>query len=49
MIELTQWLAGLPVGQALRRMFWIIPWLQALHILANATLLSAIIMIDLRI
>ena len=49
MIELTQWLAGLPVGQALRRVHWVIPWLQALHILANAMLLSSIIMIDLRI
>jgi hypothetical protein len=49
MIELTQWLASLPVGQALRRVHWVIPWLQAIHILANATLLSSIIMIDLRI
>ena len=49
MIELTQWLAGLPVGQLLRRINWVIPWLQTLHILANATLLSSIIMIDLRI
>jgi hypothetical protein len=49
MIELTQWLAGLPVGQVLRRINWVIPWLQTLHILANATLLSSVIMIDLRI
>ena len=49
MIELTQWLAGLPVGQALRRISWIIPWLQTIHILANAMLLSSIIMIDVRI
>jgi hypothetical protein len=49
MIELTQWLASLPVGQALRRISWIIPWLQTIHIIANAMLLSSVIMIDLRI
>jgi uncharacterized membrane protein len=49
MIELTQWLAGLPVGQALRRINWVIPWLQTVHILANAMILSSVIMIDLRI
>jgi hypothetical protein len=49
MVELTQWLAGLPIGQALRRVHWIIPWLQTVHILANATILSAVIMIDLRV
>jgi hypothetical protein len=49
MTELTVWLAGLPVGQALRRISWIIPWLQTVHILANAALLSSVIMIDLRI
>ena len=49
MIELTQWLANLPVGQVLRRINWVVPWLQTLHILANAILLSSIIMIDLRI
>jgi hypothetical protein len=49
MIELTQWVAALPVGQVLRRMSWVIPWLQTAHILANAMLLSSVIMIDLRI
>jgi hypothetical protein len=49
MIELTQWLAGLPIGQALRKLSWIIPWIQTVHILANAMILSAVIMIDLRI
>jgi hypothetical protein len=49
MIELTQWLAGLPIGQALRKANWIIPWIQTVHILANAMILSAVIMIDLRI
>jgi len=30
-------------------MAWLIPWLQTFHILANAMVLSAVIMIDLRI
>jgi uncharacterized membrane protein len=49
MIELTQWLASLPVGQTLRQISWITPWLQTLHIIANAMLLSSVLMIDLRI
>ncbi len=49
MVELAQWLASLPVSRAVRTMAWLIPWLQTVHILANAMVLSAVIMIDLRI
>jgi hypothetical protein len=49
MVELAQWLASLPLSQAVRKMAWLIPWLQTVHILANAMILGAVIMIDLRI
>jgi hypothetical protein len=49
MVELASWLASLPVGQALRRLNWLVPWLQIIHILANGIILSAVVMIDLRV
>jgi hypothetical protein len=49
MVELASWLASLPIGQALRRLNWLVPWLQIIHILANGIILSAVVMIDLRI
>jgi hypothetical protein len=49
MVELASWLATLPVGQALRRLNWLVPWLQIIHILANGIILSAVVMIDLRV
>jgi uncharacterized membrane protein len=49
MVELASWLASLPVGQTLRRLNWLVPWLQVLHILANGIILAAIVMIDMRI
>lgn len=49
MVELASWLASLPVGQALRRLNWLVPWLQIVHILANAIILSAVVMIDMRV
>jgi hypothetical protein len=49
MAELSQWVAGLPIGLAMRRIPWIIPSLQTLHILAIGIVLSAVVMIDLRI
>jgi len=48
MAELAAWLASLPLGQALRRLNWLAPWLQAIHILANGLILSAVVMIDLQ-
>jgi hypothetical protein len=49
MVELASWLASLPVGQALRRLSWLVPWLQIVHILANGMVLSAVVMIDMRV
>jgi hypothetical protein len=49
MVELAAWLASLPIGQALRRLNWLVPWLQIIHILANGIVLSAVVMIDMRI
>src|SRR5258708_7187570 len=49
MVELASWLASLPIGQALRRISWLVPWLQIVHILANGIILSAVVMIDMRV
>jgi hypothetical protein len=49
MLELAAWLASLPIGQALRRLNWLVPWLQIIHILANGIVLSAVVMIDMRL
>jgi hypothetical protein len=49
MVELASWLASLPIGQTLRRLNWLVPWLQIVHILANGIILSAVVMIDMRI
>jgi hypothetical protein len=49
MVELAAWLASLPFSQAIRKISWLVPWLQVVHILANGMILSAVIMIDFRI
>jgi hypothetical protein len=49
MVELATWLASLPFSRALRQLNWLVPWLQIIHILANGVILSAVVMIDLRI
>jgi hypothetical protein len=49
MIELAAWLTSLPLSQALRKLNWLVPWLQIIHILANGFLLAAVVMIDIRI
>ena len=48
MAELAAWLSSLPLGQALRRLNWLVPWLQVIHILANGAIIAAAVMIDLR-
>jgi uncharacterized membrane protein len=45
----AQWLAATPVSLGVRRALWLIPLLQAVHILAIAAVLSSAAMIDLRI
>jgi hypothetical protein len=49
MVELATWLASLPFSRALRQLNWLVPWLQIIHILANGIVLSAVVMIDMRI
>jgi hypothetical protein len=49
MAELSQWVGGLPISLAMRRITWLVPMLQTLHILSTGIVLSAVVMIDLRI
>jgi hypothetical protein len=49
MTDIAQWLTGLPLGLAMRRLHWLFPLLQTLHILATAMVMSATIMISLRV
>jgi hypothetical protein len=49
MSDLAQWLTSLPLGLAMRRLHWLFPVLQTLHILATGMMLSSLIMISLRL
>jgi hypothetical protein len=49
MAELAQWLTGLPLSQAMRRIAWLFPLLQTIHILGTGMMLSSTIMISLRL
>ena len=49
MVALSQWLTDLPLGVAMRRLQWLFPLLQTLHILAIGMILSSTIMISLRL
>jgi hypothetical protein len=49
MADLAQWLTGLPLGVAMRRLHWLFPLLQTLHILVIGMMLSSLIMISLRL
>jgi len=49
MIAFVQWLQSTPASLAVRQSSWLIPLVQTLHILANGLVLSAIIMIGLRV
>jgi hypothetical protein len=49
MSDLAQWLTGLPLGIAMRRLQWLFPLLQTLHILAIGMMVSSLIMISLRL
>jgi hypothetical protein len=49
MADLAQWLTGLPLGVMMRRLHWLFPLLQTLHILATGLVMSATIMISLRL
>jgi cytochrome bd-type quinol oxidase subunit 2 len=49
MADLAQWLTGLPLGLAMRRLHWLFPLLQTLHILATGLVMSSAIMVSLRL
>jgi hypothetical protein len=49
MADLVRWIASLPLSQLIRKISWVIPLLQTIHILATGMILSSVIMIDLRI
>jgi hypothetical protein len=49
MADLAQWLNSLPLGVMMRRLHWLFPLLQTLHILATGLVMSAAIMISLRL
>jgi hypothetical protein len=49
MADLAQWLTGLPLSLAMRRIVWLFPLLQTIHILAIGMMLSSVIMISLRL
>jgi hypothetical protein len=49
MADLAQWLTSLPLSLAMRRMAWLFPLLQTVHILSIGLMLSAVIMISLRL
>ena len=48
LLELSQWVNGLPLSLALRRVAWLVPLLQSLHILAVGIVLSSLTMVELR-
>lgn len=45
----TAWLASTPMSQAIGEAHWITPAVQCVHILAIAVVMSAILMMDLRL
>jgi hypothetical protein len=49
MAELSQWVGSLPLSLAMRRITWLIPMLQTVHILSVGIVLSSVVMIDMRI
>jgi hypothetical protein len=49
MADLAQWLTALPLSAAMRRIGWLFPLLQTIHILAIGMMLSSVVMISLRL
>jgi len=47
--QFAGWLSHTPVSQFIQNVLWIIPAVQTVHILAIASVLSSVAMIDLRI
>ena len=49
MPQFAQWVAGLPISVWARQITWLVPLMQTLHILSIGAILSAVVMIDMRI
>jgi len=49
MPQFAQWVASLPISLWARQITWLVPMMQTLHILSIGAILSAVVMIDLRI
>ncbi len=49
MAELSQWVGGLPISMVMRRITWLVPMMQTVHILSTGIVLSSVVMIDLRV
>jgi hypothetical protein len=49
MAQLSQWVGSLPLSLAMRRITWLAPTLQTLHILSIGIVLSSVVMIDMRV
>src|SRR6266403_2733883 len=47
--DFIHWLGATPVSQLIQRVFWIIPTVQAVHILAISVVLASMAMFDLRL
>ena len=49
MREFVQWLGATPISLAISQTSWVIPFVQTIHILGIAVILSSVLMIDLRV
>ena len=49
MAALSQWIGSLPISMVMRRITWLVPVLQTMHILSIGIVLSSVVMIDLRV
>ncbi|HUN26537.1 MAG TPA: DUF6644 family protein [Steroidobacteraceae bacterium] len=43
------WLSQTPVSEAIQNAFWVIPTVQTVHILAIATVMASVVMLDFRL
>ena len=49
MAQLSQWVGSLPLSLVMRRITWLVPMLQTVHILSVGIVLSSVVMIDMRL
>jgi uncharacterized membrane protein len=43
------WLSNTPISMAIQNAFWVIPTVQTVHILAIATVMASVVMVDFRL